>query len=113
MKPSNELAVRLRASAVNVAAARGEKPVSPVQAFLKIFVQPRRDWKRAGAPRVGWKRGEIVEWVQARTPAERAEEWGDVGYYAAQSGVRSGGCMPCLPREKLLNAPLRNSSGEH
>jgi len=42
----------------------------------------RHSWRRA--PRVGWKRGELAEVVIAPA-AERGEEWGDVGYYVAQS----------------------------
>ena len=77
---------RLVNAAVRISSSRGENPAGKFEAFSKIIIQPRRDWKRAGAPRVGWKRGELVEVFQARSAEERAEEWGDVGYYAAQAG---------------------------
>lgn len=53
--------------------------------YCMLCAQKRRDWLRAGAPRVGWKRGELIEMLMARTPSERAAEWGDVGYYIAQT----------------------------
>lgn len=77
--------VRLRRAAQQIAANRAEPPATTAQAFRKLFVQERRDWRKAGAPRIGWKRGELVEFVMARSPAERAAEWGDVGYYVAQT----------------------------
>lgn len=76
---------QLVAAAVKIAQRRGEKPATPSVALRKLFVQERRDWSRPGAPRVGWKRGELFEFLAARTPEERVEEWGDVGYYVAQT----------------------------
>jgi hypothetical protein len=76
---------RLRLAAARIAATRNEPPASPLAALRKIFIQERRDWSRPGAPRIGWKRGELIEVLQARSIAELREEWGDVGYYAAQS----------------------------
>jgi hypothetical protein len=76
---------RLRAAARRIAANRGESPASPGMAFRKLFVQERRDWKAAGAPRIGWKRGEVIEVIQAIGSPDFSAEWGDVGYYAAQS----------------------------
>jgi len=75
---------RLTTAAVRIAATRGDTPTPPAVAFRKLFFQERRDRARPGAPRVGWKRGELVEVIIA--PAtERGEEWGDVGYYVAQT----------------------------
>lgn len=76
---------RLRAASARIAANRHEQSASPLVAFRKLFIQERRDWKRLGAPRIGWKRGELIECLQARSLADLREEWGDVGYYAAQS----------------------------
>lgn len=78
---------RLRAAARQIAANRGEPPASGWRALAKIFIQPKRDWKRPGAPRVGWKRGEIFEVLSARSAAARAEEIGDCAYYIAQSAL--------------------------
>ena len=76
---------RLRAAAARIAANRNEQPAPALIALRKLFVQERRDWKRPGAPRIGWKRGELIECLRSRSVAELREEWGDVGYYAAQS----------------------------
>ena len=76
---------RLRRAAHQIAANRDESPATPAQAFRKLFVQERRRWGIAGAPRAGWKRGELAEVVMARSDEERAAEWGDVGYYIAQT----------------------------
>lgn len=76
---------RLVAASRQIAANQNAEPSSPLVALRKIFVQERRDRSRSGAPVIGWKRGELAEVIQARTPAERAEEWGDVGYYVSQS----------------------------
>ncbi len=75
---------RLRAAARRIAANRNEQPVGGLVALRKIFIQERRDWKNGGMF-LGWKRGEIFEWLATRTPAERDAEWGDIGYYVAQS----------------------------
>jgi hypothetical protein len=51
-----------------------------------MFVQERRVWEQEGVPHIGWKRGEIIEFIEALfTGGNAREEWGDVGYYAAQS----------------------------
>jgi NTP pyrophosphatase (non-canonical NTP hydrolase) len=79
---------RLLAAARRIAANRNEQPVSKFVAFRKLFVQERRDWKRPGAPRIGWKRGELAEVAQAllaRDTKAARDEWGDCGYYIAQS----------------------------
>jgi hypothetical protein len=68
-------------SAALIAATRGEEPVRPLIAFRKIFIQEKRDRSLPGAPQVGWKRGEIFEFLMAPS----AEEWGDVGYYVSQT----------------------------
>jgi len=76
---------RLKKSAHVIAAIRGENPYSAWVAFRKIFIQEHRDRSKPNAPRVNWKRGELVEFLLARTAQERAEEWGDIGYYIAQT----------------------------
>lgn len=66
---------------------RGEKPYSKFVALRKIFMQEKRDWKKGGA-RIGWKRGEIFEVLEALVKLDFIgfkEEWGDVGYYVASS----------------------------
>ena len=76
---------RLIQAATRIAAKHGKRPSRPRTALRKLFIQEARDRNAPGAPRIGWKRGEIIEWLQARTPQERREEWGDIGYYLAQT----------------------------
>ena len=76
---------RLQQAAVTIASNRGERACSKWVAFSKLFIQPRRNWSEPGAPRVGWKRGELFEVLMARDYLERCEELGDVGYYVAQT----------------------------
>lgn len=76
---------RLINAAAQIAANQNAVPSTPWVALRKLFIQERRDRSRPGSPVIGWKRGEIVEVLMARTAQERAEEWGDVGYYVAQS----------------------------
>jgi NTP pyrophosphatase (non-canonical NTP hydrolase) len=76
-------------------AARGiarnfDKPIaSPLYALSKLVIAPR--WIDYGVRAPGlrrWKRGELLEVAQAavqRDWAAAREEWGDVGYYVAQS----------------------------
>lgn len=76
----------LRASAWRIAQQRGRAPAGPWTALRKLFVQERRAWGTPGAPRVGWKRGELIEVAAALVGhGNFAEEWGDVGYYVAQT----------------------------
>ena len=59
---------------------------SKFTAFRKLFVAERRDWTKPSAPRVGWKRGELAEVFLALLGGGNfREEWGDIGYYLAQS----------------------------
>ena len=59
---------------------------SKTTALRKLFISEKRDWKRPGAPRVGWKRGELCEVTLAIFGhGDITEEWGDVAYYTAQS----------------------------
>jgi len=79
---------RLRAAAAQIAANRGEQSVGPFVALRKLFVEERRDWKQPGAPRVGWKRGELFEVLEALLKCDfndALKELGDCGYYIAQS----------------------------
>ena len=81
---------RLRRAAHRIAALRGQPPAPPWVALRKLVIQERRDWTRPDAPRVGWKRGELVEWAAAlfrRDFSAAEEEWGDIGYYVAQVGA--------------------------
>lgn len=73
--------------ASEISERRGEETYSRAVALRKIFVQERRDWSQPGAPQVGWKRGEILEWIEAvvKRDGTATEEWGGVGYYAAQA----------------------------
>ena len=76
----------LRDIAQDIAANKGEAPASPTRAFSKLFVQEKRDWQAPGKPRIGWKRGELFEVAQAAiTGGDWRSEWGDVGYYVAQT----------------------------
>lgn len=75
----------LRGSAYQIAANRGEGPASAWLALTKLFIQPKRNWQLPGAQRVGWKRGELVEVLQAKSVAEAQVELGDVAYYLAQT----------------------------
>lgn len=77
---------KLRAAALEIAKNKGEAPASPLKAIRKLFIQERRDWSRPGAPRIGWKRGELFEVIEAVVNRDDWRgEWGDVGYYVAQS----------------------------
>ena len=76
----------LRSAAKRIAASKHELPATPLTALRKLFIiQERRDWLQSPAPRIGWKRGELAEVLTARSRAELAEEWGDCGYYIAQT----------------------------
>lgn len=76
----------LRLAARKIAANKNEQPAGPFKALRKLVIQERRDWKRPGAPRIGWKRGEIFEVLEAIfTGGDWRSEWGDVGYYVAQT----------------------------
>lgn len=78
---------RLHRLSIIISANRGEKPYGKFVAFRKIFMQEKRDWKKGGA-RIGWKRGEIFEVLEALLKLnfeDFKEEWGDIGYYVASS----------------------------
>jgi len=76
----------LQVCARRIAENRDHAPATPWTALRKLFLQERRDWSRPGAPRVGWKRGELFEVAAALVGhGDIAEEWGDVGYYVAQT----------------------------
>lgn len=75
----------LQLAAHQIAQNNGVSPYSKTTAIRKLFVQERRDFSVAGAPQVGWKRGELFEVVEAVFKGGLDEEWGDVGYYVAQS----------------------------
>ncbi len=77
---------RLRTAAVKIAVNRNESPATKAKAFRKLFIQERRDWSKSGAPRIGWKRGEVFEVAQVfLMGGDWVSEWGDCGYYIAQS----------------------------
>lgn len=76
---------RFITAAQQIAKNNNVAPSTPWVSLRKIFIQERRDRSRPGNPIVGWKRGELAEILQASTPDERAQEWGDVGYYVAQT----------------------------
>ena len=95
----------LRGCAYRIAANRNEKPSSAMTAFSKLFIQPKRDWKRDGAPRIGWKRGELVEVIQAKTRSEAMSELGDVAYYLAQTPLAV--TLLLFPREVLKGAVIK------
>lgn len=90
MKKTTSVAA-LRGAAMKISDNRGEHTVSGAGALAKLFIQPKRDWAREGAPRTGWKRGELFEVATAETQQQREEELGDCAYYVAQSG-----CWPAL-----------------
>jgi hypothetical protein len=78
----------LRGCAARIAANRNESPAPAGSALAKLFIQPKRDWQRPGAPRTGWKRGELFEVLAAVLSGDwqaAAEELGDCSYYLAQS----------------------------
>lgn len=76
----------LVAAAHQIAQNKGEAPASPITAARKLFIQERRDWSRKSAPRIGWKRGELFEMMEALVSGgDWRAEWGDVGYYIAQT----------------------------
>lgn len=77
---------RFQRAAVAIA-ARYEKPVSSSwQALRKLFIARRYDRSDGPAQPVGWKRGELFEVAEAVLAGSNwREEWGDVGYYIAQT----------------------------
>ena len=76
----------LRDCAREIARQQEHEPASKFMAFRKLFLQERRDWNQPGAPRVGWKRGEFFEVLMAIFGhGDLREEWGDAGYYIAQT----------------------------
>ena len=76
----------LRDCAREIAQQQRREPTSKFTAFRKLFLQERRDWSQPGAPRVGWKRGEFFEVLMAMFGhGNLREEWGDAGYYIAQT----------------------------
>ena len=78
--------IRLQSAAVHIAANRSEQPATLLVALRKLFIQERRDWSKLGAPRIGWKRGELFEVTEAiLTGGDWREELGDCGYYLAQT----------------------------
>ena len=77
---------RLRTAARQIAANNAVQPVSPLVALRKLLIQERRDRTRKNNPRIGWKRGELFEVLEAAlTGGDWRAEWGDVGYYVAQT----------------------------
>lgn len=74
-------------SAKQIAENKRENPSDKFTAFRKIFVQEKRDWKNGGKF-IGWKRGEIFEVFESIVKMDLDDfkkEWGDIGYYLAQS----------------------------
>ena len=97
----------LRAAATQIAANRGEFPAGAWKAFRKLFLQERRDWKRPGAPRIGWKRGELAEVVLALLGrGDFKEEWGDVGYYVAQTWKAAWWLYAVVTPEEIIRAAV-------
>lgn len=74
---------RLIRAAAQISRNNNVSPSTPLVAIRKLFAQERRDRSLPGNPQVGWKSGELSEFLNARSCEERAEEWGDVGYYIA------------------------------
>ncbi len=82
----SDLRSRLRAAARQIAENhQAHAHTSKWAALRKLFLQERRDRSLPNSPIVGWKRGELAEVFMAKNSAEVKEEWGDVGYYLAQS----------------------------
>jgi len=75
----------LAKSAFRIAHNHNHAPTSKWVALRKLFIQEKRDHSLPDSPIVGWKRGELAEFLMAKNSAEISEEWGDVGYYLAQS----------------------------
>ena len=76
---------RLQEAARQIAASYRKPSAGPWKALCKLFLAPRwigLDVRASGFQR--WKRGELAEWLLSR-PEQRGEEWGDVGYYVAQT----------------------------
>lgn len=81
----SDLRSRLRTAARQIAENQAHAPTSKWGALRKLLLQERRDRSLPDSPVVGWKRGELAEVLMAKNSAEMKEEWGDVGYYLAQS----------------------------
>jgi NTP pyrophosphatase (non-canonical NTP hydrolase) len=77
---------KLQSAARQIAANRNEQPATPLVALRKLFIQERRNWTQPGAPRTGWKRGELFEVAEAMlTGGDWRSEIGDCAYYLAQT----------------------------
>ena len=80
---------RLQVAAAQIAAKFGKPVASPAKALRRLFVASR--WRERGVRERGlrrWKRGELFEFAGALMRRDREaalEEWGDVGYYVAQT----------------------------
>ncbi len=100
---------RFIAAARAIAARRGDTPVGPWTALRKLVIQERRDRTRPGHLRVGWKRGEIFEVIEAlvRDRAHLGEEWGDLGYYIAQSFTLVWTVYALVTPSRVLDAAVR------
>ena len=76
----------LKTAARGIAAIYDKPIANPFQACRKLLIAPR--WIAHGVRAKGlrrWKHGELIEVLTANSPAERRKEWGDVGYYIAQT----------------------------
>lgn len=98
--------VRLRTAAARIARNSNSSPSTPRVALRKLFVQERRDRTRPSSPVVGWKRGELAEVLLARSRRELAEEWGDVGYYVAQTWVWLWRAYALLTPDHIVQAAV-------
>ena len=79
---SDDHRARLTHAARRIAANHDKPLSSPLRALSKLFIAPRWIGRGKRAPGLRrWKRGELVEFLTDRN----AEEWGDVGYYIAQT----------------------------
>ena len=90
-------------AAQQIACNNQAAPSTPLTALRKLFVQERRDRTRPGNPRVGWKRGELLEVLEAAcTGGDWRSEWGDVGYYIAQTWGWLWWLYAAVTREAVL-----------
>ncbi len=97
---------RLRRAARRIANRYGQEPYGPLTALRKLVITERRG---ADGHPAGWKRGELFEVLEALLRGDRAaltEEWGDLGYYLAQSFTPLWRLYAAVTPEPVLRAAV-------
>lgn len=100
----------LIAIANKIAKNKEESPAGKLKSLSKLFVQEKRDWSQKPYPRIGWKWGELVELAEAIIKLDLTEvkkEWGDIGYYLAQSFGLLWWLYAIITPESIINQSIK------